>query len=110
LDAFIDSYLSDWHQTSPDQGCPLPTMCSELGLRGQPSPTTDAVLDARLKQIDTALDKGRTDAQALVMMSTLVGALVLARSVENPQFATRIMDVVRDTLKTQIREDEKAGQ
>lgn len=110
LDAFIDSYLSDWHQTSPDQGCPLPTMCSELGLRGQPSPTTDAVLDARLKQIDTALGEGRADAQALVMMSTLVGALVLARSVENPQLATRIMDVVRDTLKTQIREDEKADQ
>ena len=41
LDAFIDSYLSDWHHSSPDQGCPLPTMCSELGLRGQPSPTTD---------------------------------------------------------------------
>jgi TetR/AcrR family transcriptional repressor of nem operon len=44
------------------------------------------------------------------MMSTLVGALVLARSVENPQLAMRIMDVVRDTLKTQIREDEKADQ
>jgi hypothetical protein len=68
------------------------------------------VLDARIKQIETALGEGRADAQALVMMSTLVGAPVLARSVENPQLATRIMDVVRDTLKTQIREDEKADQ
>lgn len=110
LDAFIDSYLSDWHHSSPDQGCPLPTMCSELGLRGQPSPITDAVLDARLKQIETALGEGRGDAQGLMMISTLVGALVLARSVENPQLATRIMDVVRDTLKTQIREDQKADQ
>ena len=110
LDAFIDSYLSDWHHSSPDQGCPLPTMCSELGLRGQPSPITDAMLDARLKQIETALGEGRGDAQGLMMISTLVGALVLARSVENPQLATRIMDVVRDTLKTQIREDQKADQ
>lgn len=79
-------------------------------MRGQPSPTTDAVLDARLKQIEAALGEGRGDAQSLVVMSTLVGALVLARSVENPQLAARIMAVVRDTLKAQIRDDEKAGQ
>ena len=110
LEAFIDSYLSEWHLTSPDQGCPLPTMSSELGLRGQHSATTDAVLDARLKQIETALTNGRGDAESLVMMSTLVGALVLARSVADPALARTIMDVVRESLKTQVSEDEKAGQ
>ncbi|WP_053132536.1 TetR/AcrR family transcriptional regulator [Pseudomonas sp. MIACH] len=110
LDAFIDSYLSEWHLTSPDQGCPLPTMSSELGLRGQPSATTDQVLDARLKQIETALGEGRCDAKSLVMMSTLVGALVLARSVEDPKLARRILDVVRESLKTQNPEDKKADQ
>lgn len=110
MEAFIDSYLSEWHLTSPDQGCPLPTISSELGLRGQHSATTDAVLGARLKQIETALADGRGDAQGLVIMSTLVGALVLARSVEDKALATRIMDVVRDSLKTHISEDEKAGQ
>lgn len=112
LEAFIDSYLSEWHHTSPGEGCPLPTMSSELGLRGQQSATTDAVLGARLKQIEAALADGRGDTQGLLMMSTLVGALVLARSVENPTLAARIMDVVRDSLKAQIcePEDEKAGQ
>lgn len=104
LEAFIDSYLSEWHQTSPHQGCPLPTMSSELGLRGEHSATTDAVLNARLKQIEIALGEGHGDAQGLVLMSTLVGALVLARSVKDAQLATRIMDVVRDSLKTQITE------
>lgn len=112
LEAFIDSYLSEWHHTSPGEGCPLPTMSSELGLRGQQSATTDAVLGARLKQIEAALADGRGDTQGLLLMSTLVGALVLARSVENPDLAARIMDVVRDSLKAQIcePEDEKAGQ
>lgn len=112
LEAFIDSYLSEWHHTSPGEGCPLPTMSSELGLRGQQSATTDAVLGARLKQIEAALADGRGDAQGLLMMSTLVGALVLARSVENPALAARIMDVVRDSLKAQVcePEDKKAGQ
>ncbi|QHF43872.1 TetR family transcriptional regulator [Pseudomonas sp. S35] len=110
LHSFIDSYLSQWHLTSPDQGCPLPTMSAELGLRGQHSATTDAVLTARLKQIETALGEGRSDAESLVMMSTLLGALVLARSVKDPTLAARIMDVVRESLKTQNPEDKKADQ
>ena len=114
LEAFIDSYLSEWHHTSPDQGCPLPTMSSELGQRGQQSPTTDTVLDARLKQIKTALASPSADEQSLVIMSTLVGALVLARSVDNPELATRILDVVRESLKTsatpQTADEKKTGQ
>lgn len=104
LDAFIDNYLSEWHQTSPDQGCPLPTMCSELGLRGQHSPVTDAVLGARLKQVEAALASPNAGEQSLVMMSTLVGALVLARSVEDAELATQILDVVRSSLKAQVNE------
>ncbi|NVZ53615.1 TetR/AcrR family transcriptional regulator [Pseudomonas sp. B6002] len=110
LEAFIDSYLSAWHLTSPAEGCPLPTMSSELGLRGQHSATTDAVLGARLKQIKTALGDGRGEEQALMVMSTLVGALVLARSVEKPALAQRILDVVRDNLKALNLEGERAGQ
>lgn len=99
LEAFIDSYLSEWHQTSPHQGCPLPTMSSELGLRGQPSPTTDVVLKSRLEQVQEALGGEHAADQSLVIMSTLVGALLLSRSVENPELAQRILDVTRDYLK-----------
>ncbi|KMT52525.1 TetR/AcrR family transcriptional regulator [Pseudomonas fildesensis] len=109
LEAFIDSYLSEWHQTTPDQGRPLPTMSAELGLRAQHSPTTDVVLGARLKQVEAALGRPGAGDQSLVMMSTLVGALVLARSVESAELATRIMDVVRGSLKAQVSESGKAG-
>ncbi|NVZ86821.1 TetR/AcrR family transcriptional regulator [Pseudomonas yamanorum] len=110
LDAFIDSYLSQWHQTSPHEGCPLPTMSSELGLRGQNSRTTDEVLNARLKQVEAALDSPNAREQGLVLMSTLVGALVLARSVESAELATRILDVVRGSLKAGFSGQKKAGQ
>ncbi|WP_350613061.1 TetR/AcrR family transcriptional regulator [Pseudomonas sp. HY7a-MNA-CIBAN-0227] len=114
LEAFIDSYLSEWHQTSPDKGCPLPTMSSELGQRGQNSATTDAVLGARLKQIEAALGSPNADEQGLMMMSTLVGALVLARSVESEALAARILEVVRRNLKVQANAEitgrKKAGQ
>jgi AcrR family transcriptional regulator len=109
LEAFIDSYLSEWHQTSPDQGCPLTTMSSEMGLRGQNSRTTDEVLNARLKQVETALGSPNAGEQSLVLMSTLVGALVLARSVESAELATRILDVVRGSLKAEVVEQKEAG-
>ena len=99
LEAFIDSYLSQWHQTSPHEGCPLPTMSSELGLRGQPSPTTDTVLNSRLKQVQDTLEGQDALERSIVIMSTLVGALLLSRSVENPELAQRILDVTRDHLK-----------
>ncbi|KJZ56977.1 TetR/AcrR family transcriptional regulator [Pseudomonas fluorescens] len=99
LEAFIDAYLSEWHQTSPDEGCPLPTMSSELGLRGQQSPTTDVVLNARLEQVQGTLEDEDAADQSVVIMSTLVGALLLSRSVENPELAQRILDVTRAYLK-----------
>lgn len=99
LEAFIDSYLSEWHYTSSHQGCPLPTMSSELGQRGQPSPTTDEVLNARLDQVQDTLEGESSADRSIVIMSALVGALVLARSVESPELAQRILDVTNSYLK-----------
>ncbi|VVO02367.1 hypothetical protein PS718_02769 [Pseudomonas fluorescens] len=99
LQLFIDTYLSEWHQTSPQEGCPLPTISAELGLRGQPSPTSDAVLNARLGQIENTLQGDNRADRAIVIMSTLVGALLLSRSVADTEFAQRILDVTREHLK-----------
>jgi AcrR family transcriptional regulator len=99
LDVFIETYLSEWHQTSPHEGCPLLTISSELGLRGQPSPTSDVVLNARLEQIENSLEGENSADCAIVIMSTLVGALLLSRSVADAEFAQRILDVTRDHLK-----------
>ena len=99
LEAFIDTYLSEWHQTSPDEGCPLPTMSSELGLRGQPSPTSDVVLNARLEQIQGTLEGEDAADQSIFIMSALVGALLLSRSVESPELAQRVLDITRTFLK-----------
>ncbi|MBV6825619.1 TetR/AcrR family transcriptional regulator [Pseudomonas sp. PD9R] len=99
LEAFIDTYLSEWHQTSPHEGCPLPSMSSELGMRGQPSPTTDVILNARLHQIQGTLEGEHTTERSIVIMSTLVGALLLSRSVENAELAQQILDITRQSLK-----------
>jgi AcrR family transcriptional regulator len=97
--AFIETYLSEWHLTSPHEGCPLLTISSELGLRGQASPTSDKILNARLEQIEETLTGENSADRAIVIMSTLVGALLLSRSVADAEFAQRILDVARDHLK-----------
>ena len=68
-------------------------------MRGQPSPTSDAVLNARLNQIEDTLEGDNGADRAIVIMSTLVGALLLSRSVADTEFAQRILDVTREHLK-----------
>ncbi|VVN03171.1 TetR/AcrR family transcriptional regulator [Pseudomonas fluorescens] len=98
LEAFINTYLSQWHQTSPHEGCPLPTMSAELGMRGNPSPTSDAVLNARLEQIQKTLDGENSKDRSIIIMSALVGALLLSRSVKNPELAQQILNITRTFL------------
>jgi AcrR family transcriptional regulator len=101
--AFIDMYLSPEHRTQAENGCPLPTMSSELGQRGQPSETTDELIGRMLATLEAGMGAGKENSDKSVMlMSGLVGALVLARSAKNPQLAERILQTTRDQLKQQI--------
>ena len=68
-------------------------------MRGQPSPTSDVVLNARLEQIQGTLEGEDAADQSIFIMSAMVGALLLSRSVESADLAQRILDVTRDFLK-----------
>lgn len=104
LSAFIDMYLSQAHRNAPENGCPIPTMASELGQRGQPSPITDELIELRLASLQQALGGPEADAQSVVVLSTLVGALMLSRSTQDPVLAERILQTTRDCLKQQVSE------
>jgi AcrR family transcriptional regulator len=99
LEQYIDLYLSDKHRDTPEKGCPLPTMSCELGQRGQPSPITDELIQARLASLKNTLSGPDAEAQSLVMLSTLVGALVMARSAQDPELSDRILTTTRQWLK-----------
>ncbi|GAB7533008.1 TetR/AcrR family transcriptional regulator [Pseudomonas sp. 3A(2025)] len=99
LHDFIDLYLSAKHRDSPEQGCPLPTLCAELGQREQPSALTDEALALRLAFIEQQLQGPDTSARSLMMFSTLIGALVLARSVQDPQLSEHILQTAAASLK-----------
>lgn len=74
-------------------------MSLELSLRGQPSPTSDVVLNARLEQVQGTLEGEDAAERSICIKSALGGALLLSHSVENPELAQRILNVTREFLK-----------
>ncbi|WP_217474260.1 TetR/AcrR family transcriptional regulator [Stutzerimonas stutzeri] len=95
LASFIALYLSKGHRAEPAKGCPLPTVSAELGQRGQASAVTDEGVRRRLDQLGAHLDE-RQD--AAMVLSAMVGALMLSRSVTDPQLADQLLDETRASL------------
>lgn len=102
LPGFIDQYLSTGHRNAPGKGCPLPTISAELGARGHASSTTDAIVRSRIDAIEQALPAQHAEDESIALLCTLVGALMLSRSVADPELSDRILDSTRRHLKREI--------
>ncbi|MCS0590305.1 TetR/AcrR family transcriptional regulator [Massilia norwichensis] len=99
LQALLASYLSTRHRDHPEAGCPLPTLCAELGLRGQPNPSADALarrMAARVQECTPAA--GGADG-GLVALAAMVGALTLSRAVADPALSEQILGAVHAALQ-----------
>ncbi|WP_417663072.1 TetR/AcrR family transcriptional regulator [Pseudomonas sp.] len=105
LATFIRGYLSSAHCANPGEGCPLPTMSAELGQRGQPSPVTDQLVEKRLKSIEGCLSGDNAAEQSVILLSAVIGALVLARSVSDPKLSERLLKTARQQLLEQVEAD-----
>ncbi|MBA1275891.1 TetR/AcrR family transcriptional regulator [Stutzerimonas azotifigens] len=106
LQTFIDRYLSPAHRDNAAEGCPLPTLCAELGQRGQPSPLTDASLRDRLSRIEACLPDEDAADKSVTLLCTLVGALLLSRSVSDPELSAQLLDSARAQLTKQYVEQD----
>jgi TetR/AcrR family transcriptional regulator, transcriptional repressor for nem operon len=98
LVGLIRGYLSAAHRANPGEGCPLPTMSAEMGQRGAPSPTTDDVVRNRLSAIETGLGGEHAEDQSVLILSAMVGALLLSRSVSDPELSDRLLKTTRNLL------------
>lgn len=105
--SLVASYLSSRHRAEPGAGCPLPTMSAELGQRGEPSAITDDIVRNRLSTIESGLHGEDAGDQAVLMLSAMVGALLLSRSVKDSELSERILKTTRARLISQV--DAQAG-
>ncbi|MET1080168.1 MAG: TetR/AcrR family transcriptional regulator [Pseudomonas sp.] len=102
LQALISGYLSEAHRNDPGAGCPLPTLCAELGQRGTPSATTDRVIRSRLEMIQNHLEGETAAQQSMLILSTLIGALLLSRSVQDPELSKELLAAPKRLLLEQL--------
>jgi AcrR family transcriptional regulator len=111
LEAMVASYLSDRHVEHPGGGCTLATLGTETarqspGLRRVATRNIAAMARLLAEQLpggDTSENRDR----ALAIMSGMVGALMVARIVDDPALSTAVRDAV---LRSLARGEPGAGQ
>lgn len=103
LMALVDSYLSDRHMAAPEQGCAIAAAGSEVPRQ---QPEVRRVASRRIKDLVGFIERqfpewGRSAVhdKAMGIAATLVGALVLARAVDDAQLSSRIRKAARELIR-----------
>lgn len=108
--AYLDLYLSDDHVNSPEKGCPL-TLFSVEASRGPAS--WQSAIEESIKATITHLRAGKekmSERDALELVSTIVGAVILSRAVGASQMSQGIIAASRDKIDTLRKARRPAGQ
>jgi AcrR family transcriptional regulator len=91
LEAMLASYLSDRHVSATETGCTIAGLGSET--RRQ-SPTIKKVATRRLREFAKLIERQTAGTEhppeALAVLSAMVGALVIARTVDDPELAKQV--------------------
>lgn len=102
LPTMLKSYLSRQHLDSLDTGCPLAALGSETSRQ---APEVRRVATRHIKEMVDLIARqlpqwGQAQAHesALVALSTMVGALVLARAVDEPALSDRLREAALNHL------------
>ena len=100
LDDYVDRYLSADHRERRGDGCVMAALAGEIPRQGAAvrHSFTDAVR-TMVKRI-AGLMPGRRESEdaALAIVATMVGALTLARAVDDPDLSDRILAAARASL------------
>lgn len=106
LEALVAQYLSDAHLAHPEGGCTMAALGSET--RRQ-APAVREVTTRRTKELADAIGRhlpnwGTAAAhdEALAVMSALVGAVVIARAVEDPALSKAIRRATAAMIRKKV--------
>lgn len=107
LQAILDMYLADAHVNGQEHGCPIAALGSEVP-RQAPEVRAAATrsIEAMGATLASHMPADRQDA-AFGAMSCMLGALVLARAVDDPQLSASIRASAQDFIRTALDSKEK---
>jgi len=102
LSAYTANYLSAAHRDAPGGGCALAALGCEVPRHADSvrAAFTAGVrrMVGRISNLMGATTGSDVEAEALATAATLVGALVLARAVDDPQLSDRILAAARERV------------
>ncbi len=89
LQALMNAYLSNEHMANIESGCSLVALGSEMPRQ---APEVKRASTCRVKEMIALIESRLSDqpnahAEALVMLSTMVGTLLLARAIDDPELS-----------------------
>jgi len=104
LDRYVSGYLSSEHRDKPGQGCPLAALVCEMprqssGVREKFTAGLRGMIGHLNGRMDAGLKQRQRDEQALATLASLVGALVLARAVNDPKLSDDILRATKKRLR-----------
>lgn len=103
--ALVERYLSDWHLASPEKGCAVAALGSEMPR--QSDEVREASRDRVRGLVETVLatlPTGTDRDTAMTVASTMVGALQLARTLGNNEQGKALLAANRNALLRQYAE------
>jgi TetR/AcrR family transcriptional repressor of nem operon len=102
LATIVGSYLTPVHRDDPGHGCAIPTLGAEIA---RESPRTRKAFAAKLEQMIDMLaaqvpngSRKAARKQAMAVVATMMGTLVLARVAGNGEFSDEILGAGRDAV------------
>jgi len=103
LAKFVNEYLSKAHRERLGEGCPLAALAGEMPRESVAARESfTAGVTAMVDRLEHLLDdQPGKKSEALAIAATLVGALVLARGVNDPALSDRVLAASRASLLRQ---------
>jgi TetR/AcrR family transcriptional regulator, transcriptional repressor for nem operon len=103
---YLAAYLGELHRDNPGYGCPAAALAADAARAepGTPIRTAFTVglrdLVEGLQRLEGTHDAGSDGGAALAELSTLVGAVLLARASDDPGLSQDILDAARQHLSS----------
>ncbi len=102
LDDYASEYLSETHRDAPGSGCILSALCSEIprqskGVRDRFTAGVRGMIELLSTRINAGAKQRQRD-KALATVASMVGALVLARAVNDPELSDDILRATKNGL------------
>jgi TetR/AcrR family transcriptional repressor of nem operon len=110
LRAYFERYLSRANRDNPENACLFPALSAEVARQGAPvrAVFTDGLRDylGALAGLSDRDARGDLPKNAIAILSTLVGAMLLARAVDDEAFSNSLLDVAKEALNARYAADE----